>query len=83
MTITTRHKSSHHGHPVILDDAGELLETGVGIRAIRDKWTLSTQDIAAITGHSHRTVEDWEQCRRTVPAAALNALRDWMEDQDS
>lgn len=48
--------------------------TGKEFQAIRHKRSLSTADIAWLLGVSRRTVEDWEQGRRRVPAAAVLAL---------
>ena len=73
MKITTEHPDSSYGIPVILGDDGGPLDYAAGIRAIRRKLDLTTEELGAMCGRSRRTVENWEQ-GRPVPADALNAL---------
>lgn len=80
MKITTRHASSSHGIPVILDAAGNPLDYAPGLKAIRAAHGLTTQSVADICGVSRRTVEGWEQGRMPT-VAGLNVLGDWLEDQ--
>jgi DNA-binding XRE family transcriptional regulator len=63
MQITTDHPASSYGLPVILDDGGQPMDYADGIRAIRARLGLSTRQLAAACGVSHRTVENWEQGR--------------------
>jgi DNA-binding transcriptional regulator YiaG len=44
-----------------------------GIRALREKLSLSTQALADLCGVSRRTVEGWEQ-GRLPSAGALNVM---------
>lgn len=75
MRVTTAHPSSSYGMPVILDDGGQLMDYAPGIKAIRAKLDLSTQNLADKCGVSRRTVEGWEQGRLPT-AAALNVMSD-------
>lgn len=73
MRVTTQHSASSYGQPVILDDSGQVMDYAPGIKAIRDKVGLSTQQLADLCGVSRRTVEGWEQGRMPT-AAALNVM---------
>lgn len=73
MRVTTNHSASSYGQPVILADDGSVMDYAPGIKAIRAKAGLSTQDLADRCGVSRRTVEGWEQ-GRTPTAAALNVM---------
>ena len=73
MKITIRHAASSYGIPVILDDAGNLVEHPEGIRAIRKLLGMSTAELGGACGVSPRTIEGWEGGR--IPtAAALNVM---------
>jgi DNA-binding XRE family transcriptional regulator len=74
VTITTDHPSSNYGIPVILNDAGDPMDYAPGVKAVRARLGLSTTQLAEMCGKSRRTVEDWEQNRRNVPAEALNVM---------
>lgn len=73
MTITCNHSASSYGMPVILDDAGHVMDYAPGIKAIRAKLGWGTQQLADACGVSKRTVEGWEQ-GRMPSAAALNVM---------
>jgi predicted transcriptional regulator len=73
MRVTIDHPSSSYGIPVILADGGELMDYAPGIKAIREKLSLSTQNLADACNVSRRTVEGWEQGRMPA-AAALNVM---------
>lgn len=73
MKITTNHPASSYGQPVILADDGLLLDYAPGVKALREKLGLTTQDLADKCGVSRRTVEGWEQ-GRLPNAAALNVM---------
>lgn len=73
MKITCAHSSSSYGVPVILGDDGEVMNYAPGIKALRAKLNLSTQDLADHCNVSRRTVEGWEQ-GRMPDAAALNVM---------
>jgi putative transcriptional regulator len=49
--------------------------TSAGIRALREKAGVSQRTFAAMLGVSHRTLQDWEQGRRTPTGPAMNLLR--------
>jgi ribosome-binding protein aMBF1 (putative translation factor) len=73
MKITCNHSSSSYGVPVILADDGSVMDYAPGIKAVRAKLNLSTQDLADKCNVSRRTVEGWEQ-GRMPDAAALNVM---------
>lgn len=73
MKVTTNHPSSSYGMPVILADDGALMDYAAGIKAIRRRAGLTTQQLADACGVSRRTVEGWEQ-GRMPSAAALNVM---------
>lgn len=73
MKITTNHSSSSYGVPVILADDGGVMDYAPGIKAIRSKLSMTTQQLADACGVSRRTVEGWESGR--LPSTlALRAL---------
>ena len=73
MRVTTHHPSSSYGVPVILSDDGGVMDYGPGIKAIREKAGMTTQQLADEIGVSRRTVEGWESGR--MPSTlALRAL---------
>lgn len=74
MKITLYHPSSSYGLPVILDDAGDVMTYPSGFRAVRARLGLSVRDVGELCDCSPRTVEGWEQGRRSPCAAALNVL---------
>jgi len=78
MKITIYHAASSYGHPVILDDDGDLMDYAEGIKLLRSKLKLSTANLANACGVSPRTVEGWEQ-GRSPSAAALNAMANLMK----
>lgn len=73
MEVTCNHSSSSYGVPVILGDDGDVMDYAPGIKALRAKLGLSTQDLAEQCNVSRRTVEGWEQ-GRMPDAAALNVM---------
>ena len=73
MKITCNHSSSSYGVPVILDDRGHVMDYAPGIKTLRAKLGLSTQQLAKSCNVSPRTVEGWEQ-GRMPDAAALNVM---------
>lgn len=73
MRVTTSHSCSSYGQPVILSDEGEVMDYAPGVKAIRAKLSMSTQDLADACGVSRRTVEGWEQGKQPN-AAALNVM---------
>jgi len=75
MKITTDHSSSSYGQPVILSDSGGVMDYSPGIKAVRAKLGLTTQQLADACGVSRRTVENWEQGRMPT-TAALNVMAD-------
>jgi DNA-binding XRE family transcriptional regulator len=77
--ITTDHPLSSYGIPVILDDAGQPLDYGPGLRAVRARLGLSVDQVGAAVGKSGRTVESWESGRYMVPTEALYVLAKLLE----
>ena len=73
MRVTTDHAASSYGVPVILDDDGQVVDSGPGIKAALERLGMSRAEFAASCGVSVRTVEDWIYGRSTS-AAALNVL---------
>lgn len=63
MTIISHHAASSYGLPVIVDDAGRVMDYGPGVKALRGHLGLTTADLAEACGVSVRTVEGWEQDR--------------------
>ena len=49
--------------------------TSKDIRALREKAGVSQRTFAAMLGVSSRTLQDWEQGRRTPTGPAMNLLR--------
>jgi len=49
--------------------------TSQDIRALREKAGVSQRAFAAMLGVSNRTLQDWEQGRRTPTGPAMNLLR--------
>jgi putative transcriptional regulator len=49
--------------------------TSADIRALREKAGVSRRTFAAMLGVSNRTLQDWEQGRRTPTRSAMNLLR--------
>lgn len=81
MKITTDHAASSYGQPVILDDDGNPLDPGPGVRAVRRRLGLSTADLASKLVNprsgepvSPRSVENWEQGRNLPDSAILHQL---------
>jgi transcriptional regulator with XRE-family HTH domain len=73
MKITTDHSASSYGIPVILDDSGAVMDYAPGIKAVREKLNLTTEQLAQACNVSRRTVEGWEQ-GRPPDAAPLNVM---------
>lgn len=73
MRITIDHASSSYGQPVILDDAGKVMDYAPGIRAARAKLGLTARQLGELCGVSERTVNGWEQ-GRMPETAALNMI---------
>jgi DNA-binding transcriptional regulator YiaG len=76
MKITTDHSASSYGIPVVLDDAGAVMDTAPGLKAVRAALKLSRADLAALTNVSPRTIEFWEHGRGTPQTRVLNVLAD-------
>jgi len=76
MRVTTDHPASSYGQPVILADDGSVMDYAPGIKAIRAKTGMSTQELAEAVGVSRRTVEGWEMGRMpsTLALRAMSAL---------
>ena len=75
MKITTRHARSSYGIPVILSDAGAVLDYPDGIRLALAALGWTNAQFAERCGAKARTVEGW-RAGRPIDAAALNVLAD-------
>ena len=51
------------------------------IKAVRYKYGLKTKDLAEICGVSVRSVENWEQGRRSMSKPAIMLLKSWLKDK--
>lgn len=74
MKITIDHPASSYGQPVILHPDGHVMDYRDGLKLLRRRLRMSTRDLGAICGVSHRTVERWEFGLSIPHAAALNAM---------
>lgn len=79
MRITTDHAASSYGIPVVLDDDGNPLDQGPGVRAVRRRLGLSVAQLGEAVGKSPRTIEGYEQSRHNVPASVLYVLAGLLE----
>ncbi len=82
MKITTKHKASKFGVPVILNDAGDVMPTHEGYIMVKEKLKLTYHVIAFYCGVSARTAEGWASSSRTIPAAALVVLAELLEKKE-
>lgn len=73
MKITIDHAASSYGVPVILDDAGNVMDYAPGIKAARAKLGMTAKQLAEKLNVSERTVNGWEQ-GRMPEVAGLNML---------
>ena len=81
MRVTCHHSASSFGVPVIIDDAGALMDYGPGLTAILNKLGWTRADFAAHCGYkSARSVEKFWQ-GVVPPAATLNMLGVELERQ--
>ena len=83
MTITTEHPSSSYGVPVILADDGTLMDTGPGIRVVRESLGMSRIALSDALGVSKRTLEAWEYGRAVPVPKRLYALKTILEAQSN
>lgn len=79
MRITTDHPASSYGVPVILDDAGELMDYGHGIREALSVLGWTRREFADRAGKSLSTIDRWLYADGTVDPVALYILRDAIE----
>lgn len=82
MKITTTHSASYLGYPVIVADDGTLMDTGPGIRAIRESLGLTRQQLAPLLGINWRTLEGWEQGNKAPAAKRLYMLAELIQKKD-
>ena len=83
MTITTEHPASSYGVPVILADDGTIIDTGTGIRAVRESLNLSRDQFAAALRISKRTVEAWEYGRAQPAGKRIWQIKEMVEARES
>ena len=51
------------------------------LKAVRARYGLKTKNLAEICGVSVRTVENWEQGRRSPSKPAMMLLKSWIKDK--
>lgn len=78
--LTTETSTSSYGQRMFVID-GNPVDYYQGIKAVRTKYGLNTKALGEICGASSRTVEDWEQQRRTPSKPAMMLLAAWLEKQ--
>lgn len=78
--LTTETSTSSYGQLMFVID-GNPVDYYQGIKAVRTKYGLNTKTLGEICGTSSRTVEDWEQTRRTPSKPAMMLLAAWLEKQ--
>lgn len=79
--LTTETSTSSYGQPMFVID-GDPVDYYLGIKAIRKQHGLSTKQLSEICGVSPRTVEDWEQDRRSPSKSAMMLLAAWLEKHE-
>lgn len=80
MKITTRHPMSRYGVPVILDDAGAVMDYGPGLEAVMQALGWDRHTLAERCGVSLRTTDGWRYAGRMPEVRALNVLADALAD---
>ena len=66
------------GRPYFRIDS-QLVEPKDGLKAIREKYTLTRKSLGNLCGVGARTVESWEQGRYTPSKPATMLLAAWLE----
>ena len=59
MKLTTEHPQSSYGVPVFVDAKNNPVDYVDGINWIKEKYKLTTKQLADRIGISDRTVDDW------------------------
>ena len=82
MRITTRHKASSRGVPVILDDRGRPLDYAPGLRLAMERLGWDRATLAERCDVSVTTVNNWlsPNAPRMPEVRCLNVLADAIED---
>ena len=80
--LTTETSTSSYGQPMFVID-GDPVDYYRGIKALRKQEGLSTKQLAEICGVSARTVEDWEQGRRSPSKSAMMLLAAWLKEKEN
>ena len=73
MKITCKHPASSYGVPVILDEAGQVMDYAPGLNAVLSKLGWSRAEFAERCGYKVRSVEKFWQ-GAPPSASALNVL---------
>lgn len=82
LEITTDHPSSNNGQPVFITDPGRLpVDYAYGLTWALKRLGWNRYELADSCGKSKRTVDEWWQ-GRPPPAAALNVVRDALNERD-
>lgn len=79
MKITTKHRASKHGQPVILGDDGKPMEYKEGLIAACKALGWTHTELAVKAGMKPRSLEPVFQGKMEPGAAVLNLLGDELE----
>lgn len=81
MRITTNHPASSYGLPVILDDDGQVMDYGPGLKAVRKRLGWTQVELGVRTNKSIQSVKKYESGEIPTPAEVLNVLGDELEKE--
>lgn len=73
MKVTLEHPDSKHGYPVILDDAGSVMEIASGVSAVLTQTGTTYEAFAAYCNIKPATLRQYGR-RANTPANVLNML---------
>jgi DNA-binding transcriptional regulator YiaG len=81
--LTTDHPSSSYGIPVFVDDAGETMGYGTGMKKARKQLKMKKPAFAAMMGVATSTIDNWDQSRNGGPpnTTALILLQKFLEEK--
>ena len=81
ITLTLNSSASSYDQPVFKID-GQLADYSYGFKAVRKKYNMNTKALGEICGVSPRSVEGWEQGRRSPSKPAMMLLKSWLKDKE-
>lgn len=79
MYITTKHPRSRHGMPVIISDAGQVMNYPRGIETVLERLHMHPDGAAKLAGINRRTLDNYRKGRIRPTAAFLNVLADALD----